>query len=52
MVPFFMVRTQCSAGAGDIDGCSASQWLRVFALAYGWMSHDTTRGCGRDETAI
>ena len=48
----FMVRTQCSAGAGVIRGCFAWQWLRISALAYGWMSHDTTRGGGRDETAV
>ena len=37
---------------GNIRGCSAWQWLTVFAVAYGWMSHNTTRDCGRDETAI
>ena len=50
-VPIFMVRTQFGAGARNIRGWSAWQWLRVFALAYGWMSFDTTRRWVREETA-
>ena len=36
-VSSFMFWIQCGAGGGDICRWFASQCLRVFALAYGWI---------------